>query len=712
MLEDPGKMWRLSANNNWGADLSAGVELRVESVRPSARRLVLATGIGGPMDPAAARETVGGLTLPAEVAVISGEVLLAVKAENTVLGFDLDTREMVPRFSLKDLLPVANETAGLVIAGSGDLLLAARRGESNVIAISMATGTTYDKVELPHRYRIRDMCASGRLVVILAEASDRSAVTLWMWKPGRDDSLRSSRKPVDDDAGSERLLVDKRLNGYIFHAGRRELARFDAFTGDTIGPWSDLELLRDAFPPLVVVIEPDAKHEWRMRVPVYRVADGKPLDFPLTWPAFSPEGIRLEIPPEAPTGSPPYQLRGTLEVGPLDSGTLRTQWDRIFLEVESLPPGTKIEVATKASDYREEIRTDLIPWSTPHLVASLDGLSPVGGVMDFAVLSGRGRFLAVQMRLHGGSDSPAVKSLSLSYPRKGLMQYLPTVYAEADEDTRFLQRFLGAFESTWRPLDNALDDVHLELRPGTAGAEMLGFLASWFAEPLAPEWGTAARRRTVADAAARAPRRGTPEAVQSALALYVANRWNTSRANLGGVPLIWEHFRSRAFLRLSPENEWTEAGGAGVLFGEEILNRLRMGKSRLGEGRLRDLGSPHTDPVTIDANRFSVFVPTSLVPDKKDVQGLSEVLDRERPAHTVATIELVEPRLRVGEQATLGVDTALGSYPEGRLATEGAGQSDETGARLNYDCILARIGREPADRPSLGPGRWIPLCLA
>jgi len=61
------------------------------------------------------------------------------------------------------------------------------------------------------------------------------------------------------------------------------------------------------------------------------------------------------------------------------------------------------------------------------------------------------------------------------------------------------------------------------------------------------------------------------------------------------------------------------------------------------------------------------------------------------PAHTEATVEFVAARFRVGIQATIGVDTAIGHYPPGVTLGD---------ARLNRDAVIQVRGnrRGPAFR--------------
>lgn len=721
-METGARKWWLSGANKWGAELrfedtdtrldvaTSHVGVRGHGVRMTRRRVTLAPGPGGPMDPLATTETVGGLTLPRSIAVGKGKLFLGSDSEQTIKVYDPVSQRMQDRFGLRSLLARPPHAEGLVLAITRAVLVVAWKGGHTLIAIHADAGITYDAAELPEDVRITDVCAASDGVAILGKREAVGEGQVWYWRPGRSGVHLVNVYGADWATQPERILTDCSGCAFLFDRATAELARVDFLSG-RFGSWTPVDAVRDDFAPLPVEIEKDKQYGWRLRVPAdgpTTTRSGRPS---LTWPVFDPQGKALTVRPDAPTGAPPYERHGTLEIGPLDSHKRGAMWDRILIDLAAFPPGTTLRIATWTSDFTARPLSRSAPWSPEHHLTAPDGGPPVERLVDFAVLGGTGRYLWLRLTLEGGMTSPEVRAVTLEYSAGSLTDYLPAVYREADADTQFLKRFLGALERTWRPLEDAIDNLHLELRPSTAGAEMLDFLSSWIAEPIVPDWGPAARRRAVTQGADRAPRRGTPQNMQQALGVFVANRWGVGTEALGAVPLVWEHFRSRILLRTPIDDAPKEGEGTGTLFGETVLRRIRIGTSKLGEGKLRDLGSPSTDPVTIDAHRFSVFLPASLVPHDHDVRGLRQVLDRERPAHTVGSLVLVEPRFRVGVQATLGVDTALGAFPMARLAAEDDEFSDTPPARLDYDCLLTPSEGVIPTPSAGGRGGWLPWRL-
>jgi phage tail-like protein len=98
----------------------------------------------------------------------------------------------------------------------------------------------------------------------------------------------------------------------------------------------------------------------------------------------------------------------------------------------------------------------------------------------------------------------AIPDLPTPHP---LVNQLPVVYLEHD----FLGRFLGALDEVIAPVLLLLDNLPAHLAPGTAPADMLGWVGGWLAVAPAPDQPLERRRELVASAMSRHRRRGTAE---------------------------------------------------------------------------------------------------------------------------------------------------------------------------------------------------------
>jgi hypothetical protein len=163
---------------------------------------------------------------------------------------------------------------------------------------------------------------------------------------------------------------------------------------------------------------------------------------------------------------------------------------------------------------------------------------------------------------------------------------------------------------------------------------------------------------------------------------------------LGGeaYPCIVEGFRERAHVMLSAADAAAIDPGA-PLWSRSVVGRLQLGVfSRVGEARLVSTGDPERDLFHVYAHRFGVFVPAGWVRTAEEERMVRRALDAEKPAHTSYDLCLVEPRLRVGVQCTVGVDTIVAGYPVTRLPCDPPSDVPESLAprgRLGYDTVLA-----------------------
>lgn len=118
---------------------------------------------------------------------------------------------------------------------------------------------------------------------------------------------------------------------------------------------------------------------------------------------------------------------------------------------------------------------------------------------------------------------------------------------------------------------------------------------------------------------------------------------------------------------------------------------LEVGHAVVGESRPQaagDYGAPLSDDYS---HLFTVMVPAAQVPLATQREALRDLIETEKPAHTDFQLCLVEPRMRVGVQARVGIDSIVaGPGPAMRLGT----------VELGGDSYLG--GGAPMPRKDLG----------
>jgi phage tail-like protein len=427
-------------------------------------------------------------------------------------------------------------------------------------------------------------------------------------------------------------------------------------------------------------------------------------------------------------GPPPDQTEGTWFSAALDSAIYRCQWHRIELDLAGLPAGTRLVVSTYSAnephteadvrglpDYLWETSAPLTGAMQPPPAAPVrQGPPPppaavVADGPEFLVRSGAGRYLWLRVQLWGdGYGTPAVRGIRVEYPRDSYLSYLPAVFAADEEGRDFLERFLAIFQTEWDALEAQIADIAGLFDPAAVpGGPFLAYLARWLALPLEGTWSDAQKRNLLQAAPRLAAIRGTAAGLRDYLRVYLQNISGWTAQQQGDYPQIIEGFRARQRLQLGAPASAPLGGGGAPLWGPGAVGRLQLDVfARAGEVRLVSTGDPARDLFHEFAHRFRVFVPAAWVPTAEAERMVRRALDAEKPAHTSYDLCLVEPRLRVGLQSTVGLDTVVGGLPVARLHCPHAKLTAAPGLAprhaLGYDMILTR--RE-TEAPVLQVGR-------
>jgi len=158
--------------------------------------------------------------------------------------------------------------------------------------------------------------------------------------------------------------------------------------------------------------------------------------------------------------------------------------------------------------------------------------------------------------------------------------------------------------------------------------------------------------------------------------------------------LILEHFRLRRWLRADS----SRVGDEARLWGQSIVGRSQLGNgAQVGVTQLKTSQDPLRDPFHVYAHRYTVFVPASagITPTaRKVVQRLVEL---GTPAHAAGTVQFVQPRMRLGVQSCLGLDSVVARVPSGFVLGDDGGH-----ARLGATTVLTGEPGAPPRPPQLG----------
>lgn len=393
-----------------------------------------------------------------------------------------------------------------------------------------------------------------------------------------------------------------------------------------------------------------------------------------------------------------YVDHGELTAGPFDAGETR-DWERAWIDAVR-PPGTTctVEVVQKPAAAPPPLPSEWRTLMTQDVLLS---------VLDPPLAKGDRRYVWLRVRLSTdvATQSPRVRQVRAATAAENYLDYLPSTYGRNDEradgQEGFLRRMLKLLRGELSQEEEWLDDMprvaDAQFLPGQA----LPWLAQWLAFELPQIASEDERRALIARAVALYARRGAPESIAQFVELHTGVR-----------PTILEAFEDRRIWQLGTTSrldfdtrlppldplgmvvpdtapaECCEQPAAtahcpcdpvAADASSRACNTGPIGRAIVGEsGPLASyqIGLPLFSE---DAYRFCVFVDGYRAQRPETLAEIRRIVDREKPAHTDYRVSLLEPELRVGLQARVGIDAILGGNPPGfHLA-----------AQLGFDTRLA-----------------------
>ena len=342
--------------------------------------------------------------------------------------------------------------------------------------------------------------------------------------------------------------------------------------------------------------------------------------------------------------------RGVFRGGPFETQTGSSVWYRLQLTADAIPDGAYIELFTLTNESGDP------------------GYDPGGDVpfpqadwkpvprneLDALILNGPGRQLWIGGILRGdGQRSPAIHQLRVDYGRDTYLQFLPAIYRDDDAKRDLLERFLSLHSSVLGGLEDriallsGLFDPHAA--PAGESPSWLSWLAGWLAFDLDESWSEADLRAYLAHAFELYGRRGTIEGLRRYLEIYAGVHARIEEpAAFGGIWSLGENAPLGVSTRLAP------AYAQGAVVGASAT----LGQSHLASGE--DMGAALFEEL---AHQFCVHVYRAELRGPGALANVRAVIEREKPAHTQFHVRVIEPAMRVGVQACVGVDTVIAAGP-------------------------------------------------
>jgi len=371
------------------------------------------------------------------------------------------------------------------------------------------------------------------------------------------------------------------------------------------------------------------------------------------WPKFELHAIDIssdgELVLHESGGS--FAARGIFLAGPFQVGGGKTPWFRLRVFAEALPENTHFQLFTFPSNGVPAPFNAAANEPFAGQVSNLSWTVQPQDALDVLFRSDETQTLMIGGIMRSdGTATPALRQMRVGYGRDTYLKYLPEIYSEDDTSRDFLDRslsleqsVLGGLEDTIASLSRLFDP---EASPDGAYPRWLDWLADWVAWDVNANWTTEEARRYLAGAFALYGKRGTIEGLRRYLKIYAGVEARIEEPSQTDVLWSLGHVSTLGYTTmLAPAHLQ-----GGVLGATATLDRSDLVRGDdAGEALFED-----------DAHRFCVQVYCGELTRPNALAAIRQVLDREKPAHTVYHLCVIEPRMRVGAQARLGVDSIVG----------------------------------------------------
>lgn len=297
---------------------------------------------------------------------------------------------------------------------------------------------------------------------------------------------------------------------------------------------------------------------------------------------------------------------------------------------------------------------------------------------DVFVKSELASTLTIAVRLTGNSaSSPKLTQLLLNYDQPTYREQLPALFSADKDESTFLDRFLSLFESVQDDVVQQIETLDKFASAEAIPSVWLPWLASWVATPLDENWSDAEKRTAVSQAVPLHKKRGTVAGLRSAL---------KQQAHIDA--LIEEPIQQVTW--------WQQGEDTSQLGFSTTLSPIYPGAAIVGSTATlygvnliapENYGEPLFEEL---AHRFIVRVYQGQV-NEQVLAKVTAVIEAEKPAHTAYLLDIIEPNMRLGQQATLGIDAVLADKNnKNEHQQEGMQLAGKTAVSLNKNAKLGK----------------------
>jgi len=299
-------------------------------------------------------------------------------------------------------------------------------------------------------------------------------------------------------------------------------------------------------------------------------------------------------------------------------------------------------------------------------------------------------FLGAQF-LSDRSGSASLSQLRVDFDRESYVRFLPEIYRDPEAPSVFVRLLVSLLQSEFEDVEKEVETLERYFDPWAAPIEALPWLAGWLAVELDRGQPQARIRHSIANAFDRYRWRGTIAGLRLALL-----------EDAGVHAVISEPISNSAFWAMPAESNCShsERPSTAYLGAATHLTSTEPGGAVLGRTAQLDHSYLITDaefgePLFIGAaSQFIVEVYRAEVNTPARLALVKEIIEREKPAHTMYRLSFIDSTMRVGSQSRAGVDSIVsgmsGATPLGQQGASGLRLSGSWSPRIG----ISRLGQD------------------
>ncbi len=370
------------------------------------------------------------------------------------------------------------------------------------------------------------------------------------------------------------------------------------------------------------------------------------------WPSFVLQNIAIDSEGalSLTKSGADYASAGVFMGGPFQALDGDTPWYRFSLQGEPLPAGAHLQIFTwtagsGAPPFAPTSNTPFPGWQA----APRD-------VMQGVIFNQPARDLWIGGVFRSeGAATPSIQQIRIDYGRDTYLKYLPAIYRANPDSADLMHRLLSLTQTALGNLRGEIIDLPRLFDPAASPDSgypaWFAWLSGWIAWQLNRNWSDREAREYLAEAFELYSLRGTVEGLRRYLKIYAGVNAFISEPAL--TTAIWS-LGANSTLGFTTMLAPASASGA-ILDSTSVLDASNLTDST------DSFGAALFDDV---AYRFCVEINAGELTQPGALATVRAVIDREKPAHTVCELCIVQPRMRVGSQSRIGIDSVIGAPSE------------------------------------------------